>query len=100
MNTFKKLNNQSSIKLFPISTKFSLEKKLLKNYLDKIKKTISQYKTEDLVYKIQIFESIDVPIRNGELEIKLQSGIHELTDLNTAIQQKLQFYRGYQHLYS
>ena len=32
---------------------------------------------------------IDLPIMNEKIEIKLQPGIYELSDLNTAIQQKL-----------
>ena len=80
------------------------KKKLLKNDLDKIKYIISQYKNEEwlnidentksLVNTIQIpsFETIDLPIMNEKIEIKLQPGIYELTDLNTAIEQKLRYY--------
>ena len=87
-----------------MDTSFKNEKKLLKNDLDKIKDIISQYKNEEwlnidentksLVNKRQIpsFETIDIPIMNEKIEIKLQPGIYELTDLNTAIEQKLRYY--------
>ena len=78
--------------------------KLLKNDLEKNKKIISQYKNEEwlnidentktLVNTIEIpsFETIGLPITNNKLEIIVQPGIKELTDLNTAIQQKLRYY--------
>ena len=87
-----------------MDTSFKNKKKLLKNDLDKIKYIISQYKNEEwlnidentksLVNTIQIpsFETIDLPIMNEKIEIKLQPGIYELTDLNTAIEQKLRYY--------
>ena len=90
-----------------IDTSFKNKKKLLKNYLDKIKYIISQYKNEEwlnidentkfLVNTIQIssFETIDLPIMNEKIEIKLQPGIYELSDLNTTIQKKLQFYQDH-----
>ena len=86
---------------------FKNKKKLLKNDLDKIKYIISQYKNEEwlnideniksLVNTIQIpsFETIDLPIMNEKIEIKLQPGIYELSDLNTTIQQKLQYYQDH-----
>ena len=87
-----------------MDTSFKNKKKLLKKDLDKIKYIISQYKNEEwlnidentksLVNTIQIpsFETIDLPIMNEKIEIKLQPGIYELTDLNTAIEQKLRYY--------
>ena len=87
-----------------MDTSFKNKKKLLKNDLDKIKYIISQYKNEEwlnidentksLVNTIQIpsFETIDLPIMNEKIEIKLQPGIYELTDLNTTIEQKLRYY--------
>ena len=38
---------------------------------------------------------IDLPITNEKIEMKLQPGIYELSDLNTAIQQKLQYYQDH-----
>ena len=90
-----------------MDTSFKNKKKLLKNDLDKIKYIISQYKNEEwlnidentksLVNTIQIpsFETIDLPIMNEKIEIKLQPGIYELSDLNTTIQQKLQYYQDH-----
>ena len=87
-----------------MDTSFKNKKKLLKNDLDKIKYIISQYKKEDwlnidentksLVNTIQIpsFETIDLPIMNEKIEIKLQPGTYELTDLKTAKEQKLRYY--------
>ena len=85
-------------------TSFKNKKKLLKKDLDIIKDKFSQYKNEDwlnidektksLVNTIQIpsFETIDLPLMNEKIEIELQPGIYELTDLNTAIKQKLRYY--------
>ena len=42
--------------------------------------------------QIPSFETIDLPIINEKVEIKLQPGMYELTDLNTAIEQKLLYY--------
>ena len=90
-----------------MDTSFKNKKKLLKNDLNKIKYIISQYKNEDwlniaentksLVNTIQIpsFETIDLPIMNEKIEIKLQPGIYELSDLKTTIQQKLQYYQDH-----
>ena len=90
-----------------MDTSFKNKKKLLKNYLDKIKYIISQYKNEEwlnidentksLVNTIQIpsFKTIDLPIMNEKIEIKLQPGIYELSDPNTTIQQKLQYYQDH-----
>ena len=87
-----------------MDTSFKNKKKLLKYDLDKIKYIISQYKNEEwlnidentktLVNTIEIpsFETIDLPIMNEKIEIKIQPGIYELTDLNTAIEQKLRYY--------
>ena len=87
-----------------MDTSFKNKKKLLKNDLDKIKYIISQYKnvewlnidenTKSLVNTIQIpsFETIDLPIMKEKIEIKLQPGIYELTDLNTVIEQKLRYF--------
>ena len=75
-----------------INTTFKNKKKLLKNDLDKIKDIINQHESENLLNKLKIFEVIDLPIMNEKIEIKLQPGIYELSDLNTAIQQKLQYY--------
>ena len=84
-----------------MDTSFKNKKKLLKNDLDKIKYIISQYNneewlnidenTESLVNTRQIpsFETIDLPIMNEKIE---KNSIYELTDLNTAIEQKLQYY--------
>ena len=66
--------------------------KLLKNDFNYIKKMISQYESEDLINKFPNFEIIDIPVSYRYLELILQPGIYELTDLNTAIRQKLQFY--------
>ena len=90
-----------------MDTSFKNKKKLLKNDLDKIKYIISQYKNEEwlnidentksLVNTIQIpsFETIDLPIMNEKIEIELQPGIYELSDLNTTIQQKVQYYQDH-----
>ena len=78
-----------------INTTFKNKKKLLKNYLDKIKDIINQHESENLLDKLKIFEVIDLPIMNEKIEIKLQPGIYELSDLNTAIQQKLQYYQDH-----
>ena len=87
-----------------MDTSFKNEKKLLKIDLDKIMDIISQYKNEEwlnidentksLVNTIQIpsFETIDLPIMNEKIETKLQPGKYELTDLNTALEQKLRYY--------
>ena len=87
-----------------MDTSLKNKKKLLKNDLEKIKDIISQYKNEEwlnidentksLVNTIEIpsFETIDLPIMNEKIELKLQPGIYELTDLNTAIEQKLRYY--------
>ena len=75
-----------------INTTFKNKKKLLKNDLDKIKDIINQHESENLLNKLKIFEVIDLPIMNEKIEIKLQPGIYELTDLNTAIEQKLRYY--------
>ena len=74
------------------STTFKNKKKLLKKDFDKIKDIISQHKSGNLLSKLQIFEVIYLPIMNEKIKIKLQPGIYELTDLNTAIQQKLRYY--------
>ena len=78
-----------------INTTFKNKKKLLKNDLDKIKDIINQHESENLLNKLKIFEVIDLPIMNEKIEIKLQPGIYELSDLNTAIQQKLQYYQDH-----
>ena len=78
-----------------INTTFQNKKKLLKNDLDKIKDIINQHESENLLNKLKIFEVIDLPIMNEKKEIKLQPGIYELSDLNTAIQQKLQYYQDH-----
>ena len=75
-----------------INTTFKNKKKLLKNDLDKIKDIINQHESENLLNKLKIFEVIDLPIMNEKIEIRLQPGIYELTDLNTAIEQKLRYY--------
>ena len=75
-----------------INTTFKNKKKLLKNDLDKIKDIINQHESENLLNKLKIFEVIDLPIMNEKIEINLQPGIYELTDLNTAIEQKLRYY--------
>ena len=77
------------------NTTFKNKKKLLKNDLDKIKDIINQHESENLLNKLKIFEVIDLPIMNEKIEIKLQPGIYELSDLNTAIQQKLQYYQDH-----
>ena len=66
--------------------------KLLKNDFNYIRKMISQYESEDLINKFPNFEITDIPVSYRYLELILQPGIYALTDLNTAIQQKLQFY--------
>ena len=78
-----------------INTTFKKKKKLLKNDLDKIKDIINQHESENLLNKLKIFEVIDLPIMNEKIEIKLQPGIYELSDLNTTIQQKLQYYQDH-----
>ena len=78
-----------------INTTFKNKKKLLKNDLEKIKDIINQHESENLLIKLKIFEVIDLPIMNEKIEIKLQPGIYELSDLNTAIQQKLQYYQDH-----
>ena len=78
-----------------INTTFKNKKKLLKNDLDKIKDIINQHESENLLNKLKIFEVIDLPIMNEKIEIKLQPGIYELSDLNTTIQQKLQYYQDH-----
>ena len=78
-----------------INTTFKNKKKLLKNDHDKIKDIINQHESENLLNKLKIFEVIDLPIMNEKIEIKLQPGIYELSDLNTAIQQKLQYYQDH-----
>ena len=78
-----------------MNTTFKNKKKLLKNDLDKIKDIINQHKSENLLSKLKIFEVIDLPIMNEKIEIKLQPGIYELSDLNTAIKQKLQYYQDH-----
>ena len=78
-----------------INTTFKNKKMLLKNDLDKIKDIINQHESENLLNKLKIFEVIDLPIMNEKIEIKLQPGIYELSDLNTAIQQKLQYYQDH-----
>ena len=78
-----------------MDTSFKNKKKLLKNDLDKIKDIINQHESENLLNKLKIFEVIDLPIMNEKIEIKLQSGIYELSDLNTTIQQKLQYYQDH-----
>ena len=77
------------------TTSFENKKKLPKNDLDNVKKIFRLFKNEELlnidmntlVKTIQIFETL------GELEIILQPGRYEVTDLNTAIQQKVQSYQ-------
>ena len=76
-----------------MDTSFKNKKKLLKNDLDKIKYIINQHESENLLNKPKIFEVIDLPIMNEKIEKKLQPGIFELSDLNTTIQQKLQYYQ-------
>ena len=78
-----------------INTTFKNKKKLLKNDLDKIKDIINQHESENLPNKLKLFEVIDLPIMNEKIEIKLQTGRYELSDLNTAIQQKLQYYQDH-----
>ena len=78
-----------------INTTFKNKKKLLKNDLDKIKDIINQHESENVLNKLKIFEVIDLPIMNEKIEIKLQPGIYELSDLNTTIQQKLQYYQDH-----
>ena len=78
-----------------INTTFKNKKKLLKNDLDKIKDIINQHESENLLNKLKIFEVIDLPIMNEKIEMKLQPGIYELSDLNTTIQQKLQYYQDH-----
>ena len=75
-----------------INTTFKNKTKLLKNDLDKIKDIINQHESENLLNKLKFFEVIDLPIMNEIIEINLQPGIYELTDLNTAIEQKLRYY--------
>ena len=77
------------------NTTFKNKKKLLKNDLDKIKDIINQHESENVLNKLKIFEVIDLLIMNEKIEIKLQPGIYELSDLNTAIQQKLQYYQDH-----
>ena len=77
-----------------INTTFK-KKKLLKTDLDEIKDIINQHESENLLNKLKIFEVIDLPIMNEKIEIKLQPGIYELSDLNTTIQQKLQYYQDH-----
>ena len=78
-----------------INTTFKNKKKLLKNDPDKIKDIINQHESENLPNKLKTFEVIDLPIMNEKIEIKLQPGIYELSDLNTAIKQKLQYYQDH-----
>ena len=68
---------------------------LLKKDLDKIKDIINQHESENLLNKLKIFKVFDLPIMNEKIEIKLQPGIYELSDLNTAIQQNLQYYQDH-----
>ena len=75
-----------------INTTFKNKKEAAKNDLDKIKDIISQHKSENLLDKLKIFEVIDLSNMNEKIEKKLQPGIYELTDLNTAIEQKLRYY--------
>ena len=78
-----------------MNTSFKNKKKLklkIKRDFNYIKKLISQYESEDLFNKFQNFETIDIPLGYRYQEIMLQSGICELTDLNTATQLKIQFY--------
>ena len=78
-----------------INTTFKNKKKLLKIDLDKIKDIINQHESENLLNKLKVFEVIDLPIMNEKIEIKLQPGIYKLSDLNTTIQQKLQYYQDH-----
>ena len=88
-----------------LNASYEKKKKLSKNDLEKIKEIVGGIKKEEwididettktLVNTIEVppFEIIDLPITNDFLEIVIEPGIYELTDINIAIQNKIKEFK-------